>query len=67
MTATTSNPVTTAASHKARGLGRAAVSESLRRLQRDGIDDVVATITDGNVESERLLERLGFARIGVRE
>jgi L-amino acid N-acyltransferase YncA len=40
------------------------VLTSLRRLHRDGVDEVGAVITDGNLASERLFARLGFSRVG---
>jgi GNAT superfamily N-acetyltransferase len=58
------DPVTTAASHKGRGLGTAAVAESLRSLATADVHIVGATITDGNTPSERLFTSLGFTRIG---
>ena len=57
------DPVATAA-RKGHGLGAAAVSHSLRALARDGVADVGAVITDGNVASERLFRRLDFTRVG---
>ena len=58
------DPVATSAAHKGRGLGTDAVATSIRLLQRDGVDEVGAVITDGNVASERLFARFGFTRIG---
>ena len=58
------DPVATASSHKGRGIGRAAVTESLRSLASTGVADVGATIIDGNTASERLFAGLGFARVG---
>ena len=58
------DPVATAASRKGRGIGAWAVATSIRLLQRDGVDEVGAVITDGNVASERLFARFGFTRIG---
>ena len=58
------DPVATAAARKGRGLGTDAVSHSLGALARDGVSDVGAVITDGNVASERLFRRLEFARVG---
>ncbi len=56
------DPVVVTSEHKRCGLGRAAVSAALQRL---GLVDVGATITDGNVASERLFASLGFARVGA--
>jgi hypothetical protein len=58
------DPVATAAVRKGHGLGTEAVSHSLQALARDGVSDVGAVITDGNLASERLFGRLGFARVG---
>ncbi len=58
------DPVVVAPERKGRGLGRRAVAVSLSSLARTGFDSVGATITDGNVASERLFRRLGFRRIG---
>lgn len=58
------DPVATASSWKRRGLGRRAVTESLKRLHWSGVREVRATITDGNTASERLFESLGFVRLG---
>ena len=56
--------VATAAARKGHGLGTDAVLHSLGSLARDGVSDVGAVITDGNVASERLFRRLEFARVG---
>ena len=58
------DPVATSAARKRQGLGAEAVLTSLRRLHRDGVDEVGAVITDGNLASERLFARLGFSRVG---
>ncbi len=58
------DPVATAAGRKGRGLGTEAVLRSLGALARDGVADVGAVITDGNVASERLFRRLEFVRVG---
>jgi RimJ/RimL family protein N-acetyltransferase len=48
---------------KGRGLGTAAVAESIRLIhERSGVD-VFTEVTDGNVVSERLLTAVGFARL----
>ncbi len=59
------DPVLTRASEKGHGLGTAMVMVSLRSLAADGVTEVGATITDGNVPSERLFARLGFVRTGA--
>ena len=59
------DPVVVAAPRKQRGLGRAIVELCLGSLARDGLVEVGATITDGNVASERLFTGLGFSRRGV--
>ena len=46
------------------GLGRDAVCIALCSLANSGVDEVGATITDGNTASENLFVGLGFARIG---
>ncbi len=58
------DPVATTAVRKRQGLGRVAVSWSLRSLQQHGQTEVGAVITDGNVASERLFGDLGFVRVG---
>lgn len=58
------DPVATAAAWKQTGLGRRAVSASLQRLRDADVHEVGATITDGNVPSERLFASLGFVRVG---
>jgi L-amino acid N-acyltransferase YncA len=58
------DPVVVASRRKRRGLGRHAVAASLASLATAGFDSVGATVTDGNVASERLFARLGFRRIG---
>lgn len=59
------DPVATDAAYKGRGLGSRLVVESLRSLAAAGVDEVGATITDGNEPSERLFTRLGFTRVGA--
>ncbi len=59
------DPVVVAPDRKRQGLGREMVLLCLRSLARDGQSEVGATITDGNVPSERLFLGLGFARHGV--
>lgn len=58
------DPVVTASGVKRTGLGTAVVSAVLASLQVDGIVDVGATITDGDVPSEQLFASLGFVRVG---
>ena len=58
------DPVVVAPQRKRRGLGRATVQLCLGSLAAAGISDVGATITDGNVASERLFTGLGFDRRG---
>jgi L-amino acid N-acyltransferase YncA len=57
--------VVVAAAAKGRGLGAAIVSTSIRSLHDAGVTEVGATITDGNVPSERLFASLGFVRVGA--
>ena len=59
------DPVVVAPARKQRGLGRAAVQLCLWSLAAAGTSDVGATITDGNVASERLFTSLGFDRRGA--
>ena len=49
---------------KGHGFATAAMAESVRRLRAHGVVDVLAGVTDGNVPSERLLEAIGFERVG---
>lgn len=58
------DPVATARAAQRRGLGTAVVRAVLASLRAAGVAEVGATITDGNVPSERLFASLGFARIG---
>jgi ribosomal protein S18 acetylase RimI-like enzyme len=58
------DPVATASTRKRQGLGRRAVTASLRRLLAAGVDEVGAVITDGNTASEALFVSLGFVRVG---
>lgn len=58
------DPVVVAAARKRAGLGRDAVRVVLGSLASAGIAEVGATITDGNVASERLFTGLGFTRRG---
>lgn len=58
------DPVVVAPDCTQRGLGSAVVRRSVRSLADAGIAEVGATITDGNVASERLFARLGFIRLG---
>jgi GNAT superfamily N-acetyltransferase len=57
------DPIVVAPPHKRRGLGRAAVQCVLASLAASGVREVGATITDGNVPSERLFTGLGFRRV----
>lgn len=59
------DPVAVASGHRGGGLGRAAVITSLQSLATSGVDQVGATITDGNEPSERLFTGLGFERHGA--
>ncbi len=58
------NPVVVAADRKRTGLGRDAVRLLLSSLVTSGVNDVGATITDGNTASEGLFLNLGFIRRG---
>lgn len=58
------DPVAVAPSHQHRRIGRDAVVTCLRSLAVDGAACVGATITDGNVASERLFGSLGYRRVG---
>jgi GNAT superfamily N-acetyltransferase len=59
------DPVVVAPDRKRQGLGRDVVAQCLRSLDDAGVSEVGATITDGNVASERLFVGLGFTRRGV--
>ena len=59
------DPVATAANFKGMRLGRSVVCQSLSLLASDGIEEVGAVITDGNLPSERLFTSLGFSRVGA--
>jgi ribosomal protein S18 acetylase RimI-like enzyme len=58
------DPVVVASARKRLGLGDALVRQCLESLADAGIPEVGATITDGNVASERLFTGLGFHRHG---
>jgi len=58
------DPVAVSALHKQQGLGRRLVHASLASLADAGVREVGATITDGNVPSERLFANLGANRVG---
>jgi len=59
------DPVVVAPTPKREGLGSAVVRLCLESLGDAGVHEVGATITDGNVASERLFVGLGFSRIGA--
>ncbi len=48
---------------KSQGLGKQMLSAVLQALRQQGYLQVRAVITEGNIPSERLFGRLGFARI----
>jgi len=58
------DPVVVAAARKRLGVGEALVRRCLSSLADEGVSEVGATITDGNVASERLFVKLGFNRHG---
>ncbi len=58
------DPVVVASARKRLGLGDALVRRCLGSLADAGIPEVGATITNGNVASERLFTGLGFHRHG---
>lgn len=59
------DPVAVASAQKRRGVGSAVVRMCLGSLANAGVTEVGATITDGNVASERLFIGLGFSRHGT--
>ena len=59
------DPVVVAPDQQHRGVGGEMVRICLGSLARAGLTEVGATITDGNVASERLFLGLGFSRRGV--
>jgi hypothetical protein len=59
------DPVVVAPSRTRRGLGRDTVQLCLGSLAATGADEVGATITDGNIASERLFGKFGFTRFGA--
>ena len=58
------DPVVVASTRKRLGIGDALVRRCLGSLADAGVCEVGATITDGNVASERLFIGLGFDRHG---
>ncbi|MBX3089132.1 MAG: GNAT family N-acetyltransferase [Cryobacterium sp.] len=58
------DPLVTSPEFKRRGLAAKVVRAALRSLKAEGVRDVGAAITDGNIPSERLFASLGFKRIG---
>ena len=61
------DPIIVSTSHQRSGLGGEVVLAVLHRLAVGGITEVGATVTDGNIPSERLFARLGFERVGAWE
>ena len=59
------DPVVVASAGKRQRFGRAAVELCLDSLAQVEVPEVGATITDGNLASERLFIGLGFTRQGV--
>lgn len=59
------DPIAVATDHKRKRIGRRAVTMLLDSLAGAGVTEVGATITDGNVASERLFLGLGFKRRGT--
>jgi RimJ/RimL family protein N-acetyltransferase len=58
--------IMTARARKGAGLARQALCGALAQLKAAGYDHVMATITDGNVPSEKLFTSLGFSRVSPR-
>ena len=58
------DPVVVASVRKRLGVGGTLVRRCIRSLVSAGISEVGATITDGNIASERLFTGLGVARHG---
>lgn len=58
------DPVATAPAETGRGRGHELARAVLAALSEAGIAEVGATITDGNVPSQRLFASLGFERLG---
>jgi len=58
------DPVAVTATHKNAGLGRKMVETSLASIASAGVTEMGATITDGNIPSERLFAGLGAVRVG---
>lgn len=59
--------VMTEPAFQGKGIARALLSESLRRMKENGEEEARAAITVGNTASEKLFERVGFLRIETFE
>jgi L-amino acid N-acyltransferase YncA len=59
------DPIAVDARAKRAGHGRGMVAMVLASLAEAGVTEVGATITDGNVASERVFTSLGFERVGA--
>jgi ribosomal protein S18 acetylase RimI-like enzyme len=53
-------PVGTHPDFQRRGLGKALLSECLRRLQAEGMEHAIVGTNSGNLAAERLYESVGF-------
>ena len=51
--------------HAGRGLGRQLVDRLIREARQEGIELLVLTVTEGNVQASNLYERCGFRSFGV--
>lgn len=59
--------VATHPDHRKKGVGYALVQNALRVAEALGLESVTLEVRESNIPAQRLYEKCGFARVGVRK